>query len=46
MGQAHSWSGPGGAGNRPGGSRKDYVSLQPPRNVMKLCFIGAGLCEE
>ena len=46
VGQAHSWSGPGGSGNRPGGSRKDYVSLQPPRNVMKLCFIGAGLCEE
>lgn len=35
-----------GAGNRPSGTRKDFGSLEPPRNVMMLCFIGAGLCEE
>lgn len=35
----------GGLGTGPVGLERT-VSLEPHKNVMKLCFIGAGFCEE
>lgn len=45
VGQARSWSGPGGLGTGPVFLERN-VCLALPRDVMKLCFVGVGLREE